>query len=141
MPGAVGIHHIKPANVSLLESVEADVFDAPIDPAALAIYANAPGHALFVAVEKRRVVAQIRGIIHRHPDALPSLFIENLGVTPRLQRRRIATCLVDALFAWAAESGVSGSFWVAAEGDNEQAIGFYQSLGLVPKPMIYFERD
>jgi len=140
MTNAVEIHHITPANLSLLDTVALDVFDEPLKPAALTAFVNAPGHAMFVAIDGVRVVGQARGLIQHQPDTSPVLYIDNLGVNPAHQRRGIATRLVAALRAWAKEHGAT-TVWVATETDNDQAKAFYAALGLTHSTVAYFEKE
>jgi ribosomal protein S18 acetylase RimI-like enzyme len=118
------IHRITAANAALLDRVDPDVFDHPIDPRYLEAYVADPRHALFVAVENGVVVGHIRGNTHLQPDRAPDLYIDNLGTAPSHQRRGIAARLMDALIAWGKAQGCTYA-WVATETDNEGAKGFY----------------
>jgi ribosomal protein S18 acetylase RimI-like enzyme len=140
MTDPVEIHHITLANTSLLDTVTPDVFDEPIVPAALIAFVNAPGHAMFIAINGGSVVGQARGVIQHQPDTAPVLYIDNLGVAPANQRRSIATRLVAALRAWAKERGAT-TVWVATETDNDQAKAFYAALGLTHTTVAYFEKE
>jgi ribosomal protein S18 acetylase RimI-like enzyme len=134
------IHRITPSNTALLDDLAPDVFDAPIDATRLAAFLAEPSHALFVATEAERVVAQARGMIHHSPDEAPVLYIDNFGVAPSHQRRGIGTRLFAALRGWAKDHGAT-TVWLATETDNQQAKGFYTALGLTPTTVVYFERN
>ncbi len=136
----VSIVRITEENTDLLSNIADDVFDDPIAATYLNAYLNAAGHALFVACMDGQVVGHIRGVVLHQPDTASNLFIDNLGVTPDLQRRGIATQLFHALSAWAKARGATG-MWVAAESDNEQAKAFYTALGLKGAEMVYYEMD
>lgn len=118
------IHHITAANTALLDRVDPDVFDHPIDQRHLAAYVADPRHGLFVAVENGAVVGHIRGNVHLQPDRAPDLYIDNLGTAPSHQRRGIAARLMEALVAWGTAQGCTYA-WVATETDNDGARGFY----------------
>lgn len=137
---AIVIHHITSANTAPLNDIAPDVFDAPIAADRLARFLQATGHALFVATEESRVVAQGRGMIHHSPDEAPVLYIDNFGVAPTHQRRGIGTRLFVALRAWAKDHGAT-TVWLATETDNEPAKAFYAALGLDPTTVVYFERN
>jgi len=121
---AASIHHITATNTALLDRVDREVFDHPIDRHFLAAYIADPHHALFVAVENGTVVAHIRGNVHLQPDRAPDLYIDNLGTALAHQRRGIAARLMDALIAWGKSQGCTYA-WVATETDNDGARGFY----------------
>jgi len=118
------VHHVTPANANLLDRVDPDVFDHPIQPALLAGYLADPRHAMFVAVADGWVVGQIRGSVHLQPDRAPDLYIDNLGTAPSHQRRGIAASMMEAMLAWGGRQSCTYA-WVATETDNDQARGFY----------------
>lgn len=124
--------------VLLSGSIADDVFDDDMDADALATFLDAPGHALFVALEDGVVVGQARGCVHLQPDGPPQLYIDNLGVAPAHKRRGIATGLVRALMAWG-RSQDCALVWVSTEPDNAEGLAFYRSLGLAAKTMTWFE--
>ncbi|MES0136892.1 GNAT family N-acetyltransferase [Mesorhizobium sp. M0016] len=45
------------------------------------------------------VVDQCPTIIHRHPDKVNGLYIDEVGVSPAYQRQGIARKMLDAMFA------------------------------------------
>ena len=140
MTDPAGMHQITLANTSLLDIVTPDVFDEPIVPARLIAFANAPGHAMFIAIHGGSVVGQTRGVIQYQPDTAPVLYIDDLSVAPGNQRRSIATLLVAALRAWAKEQGAT-TVWVVTETDNDHAKAFYSALGLTHTTVAYFENE
>lgn len=134
------IVRIDGTNITILQNLEVDVFDGPIENEALRAYLAEPGHALFVGVRDGSVVAQIRGAVHRQPDRAAELYIDNLGVAPACKRQGIATVLVRTLLAWGRVQGCE-TVWVATEDDNDEAQAFYGSLGLHGRRMIWFETE
>lgn len=132
------IHIIDHTNMNLLDAVAPDVFDAPIKSQLLAAFCAQSGHFMAVAEKDHLVVGQIRAILHFSPDEPPTLYIDNLGVTPTQKREGIATSLFAASLQWAQEHGAQ-SYWVATELDNIEANGFYRSQDLSGSKMIYYE--
>jgi aminoglycoside 6'-N-acetyltransferase I len=134
----VQIRRAGPHDACLFERVAENVFDAPINAAALADFLSAANHLMVVALASGQVIGQARAIIHFNPDEGAQLYIDNLGVSPAMQRRRIGRRLVQELFDWGVERGCRGA-WVATESDNVAAIGLYQHIGAHRQDMVYFE--
>ncbi len=126
---SVEIRQVGPDTAYILARIVDDVFDEPVTSATLDGFAVAAGHALFVAVADVGVVGQIRGMVHVQPDRRSDLYIDNLGVAPKWQRRGIATRLVRALLAWGTDRQCE-TVWVATETDNGVAQAFYAAMGL-----------
>jgi ribosomal protein S18 acetylase RimI-like enzyme len=124
----VEIRRLGPGDASVLDRVAEDVFDEPLNKKRLAIYLREPNHLLFVAVRDGEVVGQARGMIHLHPDMADELYIDNLGVTPALQRRGIGTSLIKALLKAGKDRGCAEA-WVGTEENNVSARKLYESLG------------
>ncbi|MDX2159505.1 MAG: GNAT family N-acetyltransferase [Hyphomicrobiaceae bacterium] len=134
---AIQVRLVGKDDVALLGRAVEDVFDEAIQPELLAAFIAAPGHALVVAIDGGQLIGQARGIVHLQPDRPPELYIDNLGVTPRLQRRGIGTRLIERLLEWGREKGCT-SVWVATEPDNDAALAFYSSLGLEKRHLAWF---
>jgi ribosomal protein S18 acetylase RimI-like enzyme len=120
---------LSPANLDLLENLAPDVFDEAIDPARLSAYLGVNTHCLILALQNELVVGHARAVIHMHPDLPNELYIDNLGVTPSLQRQGIATRLIKELRAFGRRMGCQ-DIWVATEADNHIACAFYEATGL-----------
>jgi ribosomal protein S18 acetylase RimI-like enzyme len=129
--------HIVAANARLLDRVAVDVFDHAIDPALVAIYLARPDHILVVAMAGGEIVGHARGVVHHQPDFGPQLYIDNLGVTPALKRKGIATGLMAKLVELGKARGCT-DLWLATETDNEEAIGFYKSMKLLKTDVVMF---
>lgn len=123
----VEIRQVRAEDAALLERVADDVFDAAIDPARLAAYLADPGHLMLVALQAGEVVGQLRAMVHLHPDRAPELYLDNLGVTPRLQRRGIARRMLAAMLEIGRSLGCEEA-WVGTETDNEAARGLYRGF-------------
>lgn len=122
------VQHVTPENAALLESVEDDVFDNPLNREFLREYLRAPSSALFVALVDGQVVGMATGITYGHPDKPRSLFINEVGVSARHHRRGIGTQLIASLLAWGRSKGCEEA-WVATEIDNTAARQLYRSTG------------
>jgi|JI9StandDraft_2_1071091.scaffolds.fasta_scaffold06336_10 ribosomal protein S18 acetylase RimI-like enzyme len=136
----VSIIEVTAATAGLLENVDPDVFDHPIDPSRLAAYVADPLHVMFVAVENNLVVGQIRGNVHLQPDRAPDLYIDNLGTSPARQRRGIAAAMIKALIEWGKGQGCTFA-WVATETDNDGAIGFYGAQNFTHDTIALFAQE
>ena len=93
-PMELEIRQVKPGDVALFDRVADAVFDERVDPGRLAAYLAEPGHHMLVALRAGEVVAQVAAVIHRHPDKPTELYIDEVGVTPALQRQGIARALM-----------------------------------------------
>lgn len=116
------------------------VFDQPVRPDRLAAYLAEPGHRLVVALAGGRIVGQCAGVVHRHPDKVAELFIDEVGTAPGYRRRGIAREMIEALGEWGREQGC-GEIWVGTEPDNGAARQLYSTLGLHQQPVIIYEGD
>ena len=134
---SIQIKHLEVGDEAMLERVATDVFDAEINLDYLRSYLAEASHHMIVAVKDNEVVGQIRAVLHKHPDRPNELYIDNLGVTPTLQRQGIATKLFDAMLELGKRLGCEEA-WLATESDNSQAKGFYESHAVKPEPMVFY---
>ena len=115
-----------------------DVFDEPIHPERLEAYLVEAGHLMILAMEDEMVVGQCAAVIHRHPDKVTELYIDEVGTASTHLRQGIATRLVDAMFDWGRELGCREA-WLGTEHDNEAANALYRKVGGVGETMVYYE--
>jgi aminoglycoside 6'-N-acetyltransferase I len=106
--------------------VAEDGFDEPVRPDRLAAYLREPGHFMIVAVADGVVIGQCAAVIHRHPDKVSELYIDEVGVSPAFLRQGIATKMLDAMFELGRELGC-GEAWVGTEPDNIAARAVYEA--------------
>jgi ribosomal protein S18 acetylase RimI-like enzyme len=139
-PPQLEIRHVKPGDAALFDRVAVDVFDAPVDAARLAAYLAEPGHHMLVALHRGEVVAQVAAVIHRHPDKPTELYIDEVGVTPALQRQGIARRIVAEMFALGKALGCEEA-WVGTESDNAAARALYESHGGEGEPFLMYEYE
>jgi aminoglycoside 6'-N-acetyltransferase I len=81
---------------------------------------------MIVALADGVVVGQCAAVIHRHPDKVSELYIDEVGVSPTFQRQGIARKMLDAMFAIGREHGCEEA-WVGTEPDNVTARALYES--------------
>ncbi|MER8577178.1 GNAT family N-acetyltransferase [Mesorhizobium sp. M1423] len=120
------IRRLSPGDDALVMRVADEVFDEPVRPDRLSAYLAAPGHFMIVALADGVVIGQCAAIVHRHPDKVSELYIDEVGVAPAFQRQGIATRMLDAMFALGREHGCEEA-WVSTEPDNVAARALYES--------------
>jgi ribosomal protein S18 acetylase RimI-like enzyme len=134
---SIEIKRLVVGDEAVLNHVAVDVFDEAIDPKRLTAYLAEANHHMIVAVKNGEVVGQIRAVIHKHPDRPDELYIDNLGVTPSLQRQGIATKLFNAILELGRDAGCEDA-WLATEQDNEGAKGFYETYGVKAEATVAY---
>lgn len=123
------IVRLSPDNAELLHRLADDVFDEPVRPDRLAAYLAEPGHIMLVALSGGIVVGQCAAVLHRHPDKVTELYLDEVGVTSAMQRQGIGRALVESMLGIGRELGC-GEAWVGTEPDNLPARGLYERLDL-----------
>jgi aminoglycoside 6'-N-acetyltransferase I len=131
---------ITPADASLFDRVAADVFDEPINAERLAAYIGDPAHLMLVALADGLVVAQLAAVIHRHPDKVTELYIDEVGVAPAYQRQGLAKRMLNEMLAIGRARGCAEA-WVGTERDNTAARRLYESSGGEAEPFVMYEYD
>ena len=124
-------------DAALFGHVADDVFDEPVDPRRLAAYLAEPNHLMIVALADGEVVGQCAAVIHRHPDKVTELYIDEVGVAPAWQRRGIARHMLDEMFALGKSLGCEEA-WVGTEPDNVAARGLYEARGATAEPFVMY---
>jgi aminoglycoside 6'-N-acetyltransferase I len=122
----VNIRRLYPGDDALVMRIAPDVFDEPVRPDRLAGYLAAPGHFMVVALADGLVVGQCAAVIHRHPDKVSELYIDEVGVSPAFQRQGIARKMLDAMFEIGRQNGCEEA-WVGTEPDNGPARALYEA--------------
>ena len=135
---AIEIIQLSESNMDVLNNYDEDIFDEKIDTYRLAAMLKERNNILLVAVNEGVVIGQVLGVIHRHPDKPTELYIDDLGVSEKFQRRGVATRLIEQLYIIGIDRGCE-EVWVATEPENEPAIKFYESLNLAARKVIVFE--
>jgi len=134
----VEIRYLGPGDEALFQRIAPDVFDNAVERATLTHYLATPGHHLLVAVANGEIVGQVAAVVHRHPDLRPTeLYIDEIAVTPALQRQGIANRLLEAAFALGRELGCAEA-WVGTEPDNLAAKLLYRRRSLPVEPFVMY---
>jgi aminoglycoside 6'-N-acetyltransferase I len=131
------IREVKAGDAALFDRMGEAVFDKAIDPARLAAYLAEPGHHMLVALQDGVVVAQVAAVIHRHPDKRTELYIDEVGVTPALQRQGIAGRMLDRMLTLGKALGCEEA-WVGTEPDNIAAKRLYESRRTTAEPFVMY---
>lgn len=134
----IQIKRMQPGDELDFAEVAPDVFDEPIHPERLEAYLLEPGHLMLLALDNGVVVGQCAAVIHRHPDKLTELYIDEVGTASTHLRQGIATRMVEAMFAWGRELGCREA-WLGTELDNLEANGLYTKVGGKGEKMVYYE--
>lgn len=135
---AIELRRMQPGDELDFAEVDPDVFDEPIHPERLSAYLREPGHLMILAFDGGLVVGQCAAVIHRHPDKVTELYIDEVGTAGTHLRQGIATRMVEAMFAWGRELGCREA-WLGTELDNLEANGLYAKVGGTPEHMHYYE--
>ncbi|MGD9739938.1 MAG: N-acetyltransferase family protein [Bauldia sp.] len=125
---SITIRRLGPDDATFLDRIAAEVFDEPVRPGRVAAYLREPNHMMVVAIDGDLVVGQCAGVVHRHPDKMTELYIDEVGVAPTHHRRGIARRMMEELFAWGREQGCEEA-WVGTEVDNAPARSLYRGFG------------
>ena len=136
----MNIRMLGAADIATLDNVAPNVFDGAVRPELAAEFLADPRHHLAVAVsEAGQVVGMASAVHYVHPDKLPQLFINEVGVSPAFHRQGIGKALMATLLARARELGCTEA-WVATEPDNWAAQALYTSSGGVKAavPFVMF---
>jgi aminoglycoside 6'-N-acetyltransferase I len=100
----------------------ADVFDDPANAPATARFLGTPGasdarNILVLAGMDSRIAGFASGTVLDHPDKPRNLFVQDVGVNEKAQRRGIARALMAALRVEGRARGCSAT-WVLTADDN-----------------------
>ncbi len=113
-------------DLPLVSDAEAEVFDSAVLPDQAAAFLADPRHHIIGAIVDGHLAGFVSGVVCLHPDKAPELFVMELGVAPRLQRRGIGRALLAAMLAHARARGCALA-WVATEVGNAPAQALYRS--------------
>lgn len=134
----VTLKRMQPGDDLDFTDVAPEVFDEPVHSDRLEAYLAEPGHLMILAFDGGQVVGQCAAVIHRHPDKVTELYVDEVGTASTHLRQGIATRMVEAMFAWGRELGCREA-WLGTELDNLEANGLYRKLGGKTEHMHYYE--
>jgi ribosomal protein S18 acetylase RimI-like enzyme len=81
-----------------------------------------------VAISAGTVVGFASGVHYVHPDKLPELFVNEVGVAPQYQGHGVGTELMRVLLNVGKRLGCKEA-WVLTEPTNASAMRLYQTVG------------
>jgi ribosomal protein S18 acetylase RimI-like enzyme len=135
---SIDIRRVRPGDEALFRRIAAEVFDHHVVPKNLFEYLATPGHHLVVAISDGEIVGQVAAVVHRHPDgSRKEIFIDEVAVTPALQRQGIAGRMLDRMIALGRELGCQEA-WLGAEPDNVPARELYARRGSQAEPVVMY---
>lgn len=135
---SVDIRLVRPGDEALFEHVADGVFDEPVRPDRLTAYLTSPGHCLLVAIADGLIVGQCAAVIHRHPDKVTELYIDEVGVAPAYRRQGIAARMLDAICEVGRIEGC-GEAWVGTDVGNIAARALYRRFAHKPEEFVQYE--
>jgi GNAT superfamily N-acetyltransferase len=113
----------------LLATATPDVFDHPINPAAMREFLEDPRHHIVVAVDDEVVIGFASAVHYVHPDKpAPELWINEVGVADTHRGRGIGKALMNGLLELAHRLGCREA-WVLTDRDNTAAMRLYEAAG------------
>jgi ribosomal protein S18 acetylase RimI-like enzyme len=134
------IRRLSSADLSTLNRIAQDVFDAPINPDHMRRYLDTPGHIMMIAIIDGLVVGQCAAVIQHHPDKPKDMYIDELGVSPAYQRHGIARRLMSEMLDLG-KALHCAQCWVTTHSDNAPARGLYQTLGARAESTVLYAFD
>ena len=87
---SVELRRVTVDDLELFDHIADGVFDDAIVPERLRRYLAEPGHLMILAVDDGVVVGQCAAVVHRHPDKVTELYVDELGTATSHQRQGIA---------------------------------------------------
>ena len=139
---SITLHVLGPHDAAVLDRVDPDVFDGPLDPRWTAEFIGDPRHHMVVALDDGLVVGMVSGVHYLHPDKAPELFVNELGVAGSYRRRGIGRQLLDAILEVGRALGCRAA-WVPTDESNAPARALYGAAGWeeAPERCTVFTRD
>ena len=134
----VHIVYMRPGDEAKVQSAE-PLFDDPVDlPATRAFLADERHHLLIAYTSEGEPAGFLSAVELLHPDEPnPEMFLNELGVDPKFQRRGIATALIQELIQLCKTRGCS-EMWVGTEETNLPAVRTYEKTGAKRENFVLF---
>lgn len=127
-------------NSRLLQRVQPEVFDNPIDVDQLHAFLQDERHIMFIAVDGDTVIGMASAVEYFHPDKQPQLWINEVGVAPAYRNQGVGRALVQALLQ-AADDRNCVFAWLGTDTDNHAAQACFGSVPDVEdaQPFLLYE--
>lgn len=128
---------LTPADLPLLETPAADLFDAPPQLVWSTEFLSDPRHHLAVAIDENMLVGFVSAVHYLHPDKPPELWINEVGVSTAYQQKGLASQLMQLMFAHGLKLGCQTA-WVLTDEDNLAANHLYHKVGGSPEACVLY---
>jgi len=125
---AIEVRLLVAGDAALLASVAPEVFDNAPRADLSAEFLNDPRHHLAAAIDDGVIVGFASGVHYVHPDKPAELWINEVGVAPSHQGRRLGRAVLRLLLEEGRRQGC-GEAWVLTDRSNAPARALYASLG------------
>lgn len=122
----VEVHLAVEGDETLFRTLAPDVFDRPVQPDLLSAFLRDPRHHMIYALSGRTLVGFVSAVHYLHPDKPAQLWINQISVTPMMQRQKIGSRLIRRLLDHGAVLDCTEA-WALAE--TERTADFYAALG------------
>jgi len=137
----IAIKILSQDDTTLLNNIDPDVFDDPINIARTNEFLSDPRHHLAVAIKDNLVVGFVSAVHYVHPDKpYPELWINEVSVAQIHRRQGLGKRLLLAIFEVARELGCVDA-WVLSDRENTAAMNLYSAVGnaVAPSDCVMFE--
>lgn len=137
LPEQLEIFEVTKTNMSVMDNVADDLFDATVKPALLAAFLAEPTHWLVVGVLDGKVIGKCTAMVHKRPDKDDELYLDEIDVIPEFRRQGIAKKILDHVLELAEERDCE-ECWLGTENDNIAARMLYESNGAKAEEFILY---
>ena len=124
----IEVRVLNAADEALVAATPPDVFDDPIDPAALALFLRDDRHHLIGALDGGALIGFVSALHYVHPDKpAPEFWLNEVGVAESHQGQGIAKRLMRETLTLAKTLGCNAA-WVITGADNAAANALYAAM-------------
>jgi len=124
---------LEKSNAPILNNIAENVFDHKIDLNSLQSFLDCPRHIMLLAVENDLVIGMVSAVEYFHPDKPPQLWINEIGVTPNQQNKKIGRQLLKGIIEEGKKRGCQYA-WLGTDVDNFNAHRCFDSVPKKDKP-------
>jgi aminoglycoside 6'-N-acetyltransferase I len=125
---SIAIKVLQSGDETILTNVAPEVFDNPINMELTREFLADPRHHIVVAIDDGLVVGFASGVHYIHPDKLPELWINEVGLAPTHRRRGLGAAVLKELLEVGRVHNCTTA-WVLTYRTNLAAMALYSSLG------------
>jgi ribosomal protein S18 acetylase RimI-like enzyme len=125
---SIAIKVLQRGDDAILTNIAPEVFDNPINMELTKKFLADPRHHVVVAIDDGLVVGFASGVHYIHPDKLPELWINEVGLAPTHRRRGLGAAVLKELLEVGRVHNCTTA-WVLTYRTNAAAMALYSSLG------------